>query len=144
MATSYGEDTEGGYCCSNTMITLHNCDSCTCSMHCNILGVVCQAWDHSQPTNNSSECTIQPPLIEPTSTSTTAPSITSLNSTTTTLNLGTEHVASTQLTSTSPDNNTVVLGAIIGVLLTLLLATLVGWMCTCLIMHRNNTTKAPR
>ncbi len=149
MATSYGEDTEGGYCCTNT---LQSCQLCDCDINCDILGVVCQAWDQLQSTNNASECTVQPPMIEPTSSTskvpTTASSITDYTSpnSTTTLSLpgGTEFVASIiQPTITSPDNNTVtLLGAIIGVLFAL--ATLVGWMCTCIIMHKNNTTKSTR
>ena len=137
MVTSYGVES-GAYCCNSTL----QCGQC--NMQCNILGVVCQAWDQLQPTNNASECTVQCPMTEPTSSSTTALSVTSLDSTTTP-NLGTKLVASIQPTRTSTNTNTVTLfGAIIGVLFALLLATLVGWMCTCIIMHRNNTTKSTR
>ncbi len=146
MVTSYGEEEEG-YCCNST---LQNCTRC---LQCNSLGVVCQACDQLQSTNNASECTVQPPMIEPTSSSniasTTASSLTdftSLDSTTTTQSRGTELVTSTQPTSTPPDNHTALFGAINGVLFALLLATLVGWMCSCIIMHRKNTntTKSTR
>ncbi len=140
MITSYGEE-ENAYCCNSTL----QCSQC--SMQCDILGVVCQAWDQLQSTNNASECTVQPPTIELTSSSTTASSLTDYNSpdSTTTLSLpgGTELVTSTT-TSTPPDNHTILFGVIIGVLFALLLATLVGWMCTCIIVHRNNTTKSTR
>ena len=152
MATSYGEESRG-YCCSNITITLQSCQLCFIQ-GCDILGVVCQAWAQLQPTNNASECTVQPPIIEPTGSSniiasTTASSLTdytSLDSTTTTQSRVTEPVTTIQPTSTPPDNHTALLGAIIGVLFALLLATLVGWMCTCIIMHRNktNTTKSTR
>ena len=137
MVTSYGGETSGGMSCScldtNTTIKCISCEDTNCH---NILGVVCQAWEHLQPVNISSEHTEQPP-IEPAST--TAPAITDSTIT------GTELVTSTQPTCTPPGNNTVTLfGAIIGVLFALLLATLVGWMCTCIIMHRNNTTKSTR
>ena len=83
-------------------------------------------------------------MIEPTNSSTIASSVTDYTSPDSTTTLVTEHATSTQLTITSPDNHTVLFGAIIGVLFALLLATLVGWMCTCIIMHRNKTTKSTR
>ncbi len=146
MVTSYGRDTSDGMtycnCLTNTTLNCNECKDISCD---DVFGVVCQAWDNLQPTNNASECTVQPPMTEPTSSSSTASSVTdytSPDSTTTTL--VTEHATSTQPTRTSPDNHTVLFGAIIGVLFALLLATLVGWMCTCIIMHKNNTTKSSR
>ncbi|XP_064397294.1 T-cell differentiation antigen CD6-like isoform X7 [Halichondria panicea] len=132
MVTSYRrETTDRISCCCFVTNTNLNCISCKEVACIYMLGVVCQVWDHLQPANNASEFSTTPLSVT---------EFTSLDSTT--LSQGTELVTSTQLTITSPDNNTVLFGAIIGVLFTLLLATLVGWMCTCIIMHRNNTTKS--
>ncbi|XP_064397290.1 T-cell differentiation antigen CD6-like isoform X3 [Halichondria panicea] len=146
MVTSYGGETSGGMSCNcldtNTTLKCTTCEITNCH---NILSVVCQAWEHLQPVNISSECTEQPPVIEPASTtaSTTCIVPTTATAITDSTITGTEHAVSTQPTFTSPVNNTVtLLGAIIGVLFALLLATLVGWMCTCIVVHRNNTTKS--
>ena len=113
MVTSYGGETSGRMSCSclDTNTTL-KCTTCKATNCHNNLGIVCQTWEHLQPVNIRSERTAQPPVIEPTSTTATARTDSTIT--------GTKLITST--TQPTPDNNTITLfGAIIGVLFALLL-----------------------